>query len=291
MAMKLMVIRRRGGCVACNAELAPKTRAWWDSTAKEVTCTTCRPADFPEPVSVFESAMASAAPKPLPPPVPIDRGTGGISAMKEHQRRAAKHEKKIEEKWGTGRIGKVAKFFADEPQSTKAWAKGADGEIRLAKRLDRDLAGFATVLHDRKVPKTRGNIDHLVVAASGIWIIDAKNYSGKVECRDVGDLRTIDNRLYVSNRNQTKLLAGMGWQGEAVQRAIDSIGFGDVPVHRCICFTSAEWDRFSKPFTIDEVWVGWPNAVISAIQTEQVLDPATTNTLSHHLSSWFPAST
>ena len=294
MAMKLMAIRRSDTCAACDTSLPPKTRAWWNSTLKEVTCTTCRPANNVEPARVPEPAMArasaSVAPKLLAPPVPIDRGVGGISAQKEYDRRSAKHEKKIEEKWGTGRIGKVAKFFADEPQSTTSWAKGADGEVRLASRLDRDLTGFATVLHDRKVPKTRGNIDHLVVGPSGVWIIDAKKFSGRVECRDVGGRRNPEKRLYVANRNQTKLVAGMGWQAVAVQLAIGSIGFGDVPIHRCICFVNPEWGVFAKSFTIDDVWIGLPKMLVKAIQAAPVLDPAAVTTLSHHLSSWFPAS-
>ena len=293
-ATKLMAIRRPDTCAGCAVPLPPKTQAWWDSSEKSVTCTTCRPADQqptvrPSPKPATPTAT-SAAPKSLAPPVPIDHGTGGISAQKEYERRAAKHAKQIEDKWGTGRIGKVAKFFADEPQSTTAWAKGADGEIRLANRLDRDLDGIATVLHDRKVPLSRGNIDHLVVAPTGIWIIDAKNYSGKVECRDVGGWRTSDERLYVANRNRTKLVAGMGWQADAVRLAIEPIGFGAVPVHRCLCFTNAEWGLFSKPFVIDDVWIGWAKALVEAIHSTPVLDAAAVTTLSHHLSSWFPAS-
>lgn len=184
----------------------------------------------------------------------------------------------------------MAKFLATEPQSTEAWAKGAEGEARLASRLDRDLDRHATMLHDRRVPRTRGNIDHLVVAASGIWIIDAKNYSGKVECRGTGSWRSNEQRLYVGGRNQTKLVGAMGWQAEAVQVAIDSIGLGSVPVRRCLCFTDAEWGFFSKPFTIAGVWVGSPKALVAAVRSSDVLDAGTITTLSHHLSAWFPAS-
>lgn len=186
MAIKLMAIRRSDTCAGCAATLSPETQAWWDSSERSVTCTACRPVHRQTLSQPAPQPATTTAPAPLPPPAPIDHGIGGISAKKEYERRAAKHEKQIEQKWGTGRIGRVAKFFAEEPQSTTAWAKGASGEIRLANRLDRDLDGTATVLHDRKVPKTRGNIDHLVVAPTGIWIVDAKNYSGKVECRDVG---------------------------------------------------------------------------------------------------------
>jgi len=34
-------------------------------------------------------------------------------------------------------------------------------------------------LHDRKVPGTRANIDHLVITPWDVWTIDAKRYVGK----------------------------------------------------------------------------------------------------------------
>jgi hypothetical protein len=76
--------------------------------------------------------------------------------------------------------------LSDDPQSTTAWAKGSEGERRLAEHLLRTVGGRAVLLHDRKVPHTRGNIDHIAIAASGVWVIDAKNYNGLVERRDVG---------------------------------------------------------------------------------------------------------
>ena len=41
-------------------------------------------------------------------------------------------------------------------------------------------------LHDRRVPGTRGNIDHIVVGPAGVFVIDAKNYQGKIEVRNRG---------------------------------------------------------------------------------------------------------
>ena len=71
------------------------------------------------------------------------------------------------------------------------------------------------------VPGSRANIDHLVVAASGIWIIDAKSYNGKVEQRDVRKWLQTDNRLYVNGRDQSKLVSGLARQINAVLEAID----------------------------------------------------------------------
>lgn len=292
MAKQLMAIEGPAACAECSIALPTASRAWWDSKSASVTFTMCRPV----PDGPAASTQMTHAPPPRPPPpppvAPLDRGTAGVSAQREYERRVAKHEKRIEEKWGTGRIGRVAKILSDEPQSTKAWAKGAEGEARLARWVDAGLGDTATALHDRKVPSTRGNIDHLVIAGSGVWIVDAKNYAGRIERRDVGNWRTVDHRLFVRNRDQTKLVAGLGWQAGAVGVALDAIDHGHVPIRRCLCFTDAEWGLFSKPFAVDGVWIGWPKALVAAIsEADPVVDPGVAMTVARHLADWFPAST
>jgi hypothetical protein len=64
-------------------------------------------------------------------------------------------------------------------------------------------------LHDRRVPGTKGNIDHLVVGPAGVYTVDAKRYEGKVERRDVGSFFRSYERLYVNNRDRTKVVKGM----------------------------------------------------------------------------------
>lgn len=273
-----MAIRRPDTCARCDAPLPSKTRAWWDSDERTVTCVLCRPQ--PQP--------AAPEPQPLPPPKPIDHGTGGISAQREYERRAERAQRRHEEAHGTGIVGKATRLLTPEPRSTAAWAKGADGERRLAAHLDRDLGSVATVLHDRRVPKTRGNIDHLVVAPSGIWIVDAKNYSGRVEQRN-GRGTTPGPRLFVAGRDRTNLVESMGWQLQAVHQLTDLIGFGAVPIGRCICFTNAQWPLFAKPFTIDGVWIGWGEALTARISADVFLEPATVNLLAHLLSERLPA--
>src|SRR4051794_1041459 len=97
--------------------------------------------------------------------------------------------------------------------------------------------------------------DHLVVTAGGVWVVDAKNYSGLVERRDLGGWRTVDNRLFVGERDRTKLVDGLDWQVAAVQAALDKAGVGDVPVRPAVCFTRADWGWFGKPFQLRGVWV------------------------------------
>jgi hypothetical protein len=191
-----MALRRADKCSTCGSELPIGTKAEWDSDAKAVTCLDCAgaapaastppplPAHLTPPAPPTGLSLPPPAPtppptEPVPPPTPeapapIDLGEAGASARKEHQRRQAKREARIEEKWGTGRLGRIAKALSDDPQTTKAWAQGAAGEEKVAKALAERLGDTAVLLHDRKVPRTRGNIDHLAIAASGVWIIDAK---------------------------------------------------------------------------------------------------------------------
>ena len=250
MASKLLALRRADACSTCSAVLTVGTKAWWDGDAKHVDCVRCHAS------GMLPTAEPSVAASAAPPPGPVlDTGRAGTSAANEYGRRVARHERNIEETWGTGRIGKFAKFFTEEPQSTTAWAKGADGERRVSAHLRREFGDRAIMLDDRKVPGTKGNIDHIVVAPSGVWVIDAKKYQGRVERRDVGGWRTVDQRLYVNERDQTKLTTAMSWQVAAVHEVLMQAGLESVPIHSALCFADSTGGLFAKPFRINGVWV------------------------------------
>jgi hypothetical protein len=174
----------------------------------------------------------------------------------KHRRREAE----IDQKWG--RLSGVVKFLSDDPQSTTAWAKGSDGERKLAAHLVRTVGDRAVMLHDRRIPGSRANIDHLVVAVSGIWIIDAKSYKGKVEQRYVGGWLKTDRRLYVNGRDQSKLIAGVARQINAVLEVTDC---AEIPVHAALCFVDSEWGLLAKPFQHAGVWVTWPKKLSEMI--------------------------
>jgi Nuclease-related domain len=145
----------------------------------------------------------------------IDTGEAGASAQREYERRVGQRERRIEERYGTGLLGKFVKLVSDEPATTTAWRTGAEGERRLARRLNAAVGDLGVVLHDRRVPGTRGNIDHLVIVPTGVWVIDAKTWSGKVECREVGGWFRTDERLFVGGRDRSKAVEGMSWQVDA----------------------------------------------------------------------------
>jgi hypothetical protein len=144
------------------------------------------------------------------------------------------------------------------------------------------------LLHDRKVPKTRGNIDHIAIAPSGVWIIDAKKYTGKVERRDVGGFFKSDVRLYVGGRDRTKSVDGLQWQVDAVRRALAEEA---TPVHPSLSFVGAEWPIFfAKPFQLNGVWISWPAKLAELVLDNGPLSAGDIQRLAQLLSHQLPAS-
>lgn len=88
------------------------------------------------------------------------------------------------------------------------------------------------VLHDRRIPHSRANIDHIAVAPSGVFVIDAKRYKGKIEIRR---RPPGDPWLFVAGRNKTKLVEGLARQRDAVSSALAE-AIPEMPVHACFCF-------------------------------------------------------
>ena len=168
-------------------------------------------------------------------------------------------------------IGRLASLVTPRPvitpesQSTKAWAIGAVGEQRVGEAL-RSCEGVH-VLHDRLMPHSRANIDHIAVAPSGVYVIDAKRYEGNVEARDVGDWRSQDVRLYVNGRDRTKLIDAMAAQVEAVRNAIPAGSV--VPIHPVLCFVDGTWPMFRRrPLSIRGVTIIWPDGLANLVTTE-----------------------
>jgi Nuclease-related domain len=77
--------------------------------------------------------------------------------------------------------------FKPSPDAV-AWRRGAAGERRTARLLDPlERHGWA-VLHDLAVPGSRANIDHLVIGPGGVFVIDSKQYRGRLQLDGSGRL-------------------------------------------------------------------------------------------------------
>jgi hypothetical protein len=173
-----------------------------------------------------------------------DAGVAGGSAWREYERQKAAREARIKGRLGD-RLGRVVLAVTVEPQPTRAWARGASGEAELGAALA-ELPGV-TVLHDRRVPGTRGNIDHLVIAPAGVFVVDAKRYAGRIQIRGKGGLFRAEPRLYVGRRDCSQMADSMGWQVAAVERALASaVPDAMPPITPVLCFVKGEWPLLGR---------------------------------------------
>jgi hypothetical protein len=173
-------------------------------------------------------------------PPEFDRGTAGASARREHERRRANRETRVREKHP--RLGGILLALGNEPTHETAWARGAGGEERIAAFLAKHLTDGAMLLHDRRIPRSRANIDHLAIAASGVWVIDAKRYKGKVA---VSRPLFGQPKLTIAGRDKSKLIDGLAKQVALVEAAVLDIA-PDVPIHGALCFIDADLPMLGK---------------------------------------------
>jgi hypothetical protein len=188
------------------------------------------------------------------------------SAQREYERRHAVRERRVREKHP--KIGGFVLAVTDDPQSTKAWAQGAEGEASTGRWLGAlGNTGAAAVLHDRRLPRSRANIDHLAVTPTAVFVIDSKRYRGRVEQRGTGSLfKPGPPALFVNGRDRTALAAGVVRQVEAVRAALAGHGHEEVQVVGALLFTEGDFSLFAKPFTINAVEVHWPRSLAKRLR-------------------------
>jgi hypothetical protein len=77
--------------------------------------------------------------------------------------------------------------FQPSPDAV-AWRRGAAGERRTARLLDPlERHGWA-ILHDLALPGSRANLDHLAIGPGGVFVIDSKQYRGRLQLDPSGRL-------------------------------------------------------------------------------------------------------
>jgi hypothetical protein len=118
---------------------------------------------------------------------------------------------------------------AEAERQAEMWAKGREGEERVAELLDSLGSAGVRAVHDRSVPGSDANHDHLVAAPSGIYVIDAKNWSGTVS--------TSGSRLWQNDRNRDEVVDAAMAQAAVVQRLVDDLRPPrPIPVRALVCF-------------------------------------------------------
>jgi hypothetical protein len=259
-------LRYPASCLICGSELPRGSYALWDRERKSATCLSC-----------LEPAKAEE---------PIDRGNAGDSAAREWQRRHDRRETNVRERYG--KLGGLVLGLTEDPHSTSAWAYGARGERALGSLLDALRSEGIAVLHDRRIPGSRANIDHIVIGPAGVCVIDAKNYKGRVERRDRGGWFSTDYRLFVGGRDKTALVAGMSKQADAVRAVLDP-DIAELPLIQAICFVAADWSLFARPLRFGDVHVLWPRALGKLLRADGPLSRDQVTALERRLALALPA--
>jgi hypothetical protein len=174
---------------------------------------------------------AASASHDVPPP---SSGIAGASAQREYERRKRNREQRTREKHP--HIGGLLLALREPPQHETAFRQGARGEAAVGASLEKRTADSPTILlHDRRMPGGHGNIDHLAIAPSGIYVIDAKDHMGRVS---ITTPLFGKPKLLIGGRDSSKLLDGLDRQIAAVRAAL---GDADLPaVHGVLCFTQAD---------------------------------------------------
>jgi hypothetical protein len=112
--------------------------------------------------------------------------------------------------------------FRPSPDAV-AWRRGAAGERRTARLLSQlERQGWA-VLHDLTVPGSRANIDHLVIGPGGVFMIDSKQYRGRLQLDGSG-------QLWHGRYPLAPALRTVSFEADQAARALPDPGVAVVPI-------------------------------------------------------------
>jgi hypothetical protein len=149
--------------------------------------------------------------------------------------------------------------------------------------LFRELTNGEVILSDRRLPQGHGNVDHVVIATSGVWVIDSKNWEGKIEFKSSGGLLDVDERLMVNGKDYSKLFDEIYAQVIPIATLVDD---RSIPIHPAIVFIDGNWGPRAtlrilrdNPYRRKNVWITWPKALVAKIKEREVLTAETATEL------------
>jgi nuclease-like protein len=105
-----------------------------------------------------------------------------------------------------------------------AWQRGAEGERRTARLLDRLTRDGYVVFHDLAVPDSDANVDHLVIGPSGVFVIDSKQWTGSVH-------QSPDGLAWHNHYRLDRTLQTVRWEARIIGRLLGTRAAAVVCVH------------------------------------------------------------
>jgi Nuclease-related domain len=109
-------------------------------------------------------------------------------------------------------------------EQARTWQRGAHGERRTARLLDRLARDGYVVFHDLAIPGSPANVDHLVIGPSGVFVIDSKQWTGSVH-------QGADGRAWHNHYRLDRTLETVRWEAEAISRILGTRAAALLCVH------------------------------------------------------------
>jgi len=124
----------------------------------------------------------------------------------------------------------LALFTAWSGRRLKSFLKGAEGEEIVARNLSFLPAGH-TVFNDIQLEDGGPSFDHIVVAPTGLFVIETKNWSGEI---------TFENGRVLCNGNvpQRSPLKQVKEASAALLNHLSAAQCPEAPVHPVVCFVN-----------------------------------------------------
>jgi hypothetical protein len=122
---------------------------------------------------------------------PDDLGGAGQSAAHHDPPQPAGHDP-------------LAELLGPVGATPSSWTVGAAGERHTAALLTSLAARGWTVLHDRRLPGQRANLDHLAIGPPGVVLIDSKQFRGRI--------KLLGGRLWYGPRDLQTVFDLVNWE-------------------------------------------------------------------------------
>jgi hypothetical protein len=98
-------------------------------------------------------------------------------------------------------------------EQARTWQRGAHGERRTARLLERLTRDDYLSFHDLAVPDSPANVDHLVIGPTGVFIIDSKQWTGSVQ-------QGADGLVWHNHYRLDRTLETVRWEAETLGRLL-----------------------------------------------------------------------
>jgi hypothetical protein len=112
-------------------------------------------------------------------------------------------------------------------EQVTAWQRGAAGERRTARLLDRLTRDGYVAFHDLAIPGSPANVDHLVIGPTGVFVIDSKQWTGSVQ-------QGADGLVWHNHYRLDRTLETVRWEADTIGRLLST------RIHPLLCVHDAQ---------------------------------------------------